>query len=350
MSEHKYTMLANRLRTDIQNGVYAAGARMPSENDLIGTYGFSRQTVRQAMQILEDEGLAQRLRGSGTYVRDGVKTKSKSYNVGIITTYIREYIFPAVLEGIEKEMSDHHYASILAATNNRVDNERRVLLDFLQRPVDGLIIEGTKTALPNPNIDLYRKINEMHIPMVFINGFYSELVDPVYVVTDDRQGGYDACSFLLHKGRRKLCGIFKSDDMQGHERYAGMMAALIDRHVSVSDDHLLWFTTGDHAQVLERAVLETVRHCDGVVCYNDEVAVTLMRQLEKEGMRVPEDVAVISFDNSIYAGITSVPITSLDHPKEKLGALAAKKLINLMNGEAETSSVLSWGFSEKQST
>lgn len=350
MSEHKYTMLANRLRADIQNGIYAAGSRMPSENDLIGVYGYSRQTVRQALQILENEGLAQRVRGSGTYVKENVTKRARSNTVGIITTYIREYIFPAVLEGIEKEMSDHRYASILAATNNRVDNERRILTDFLHRPVDGLIIEGTKTALPNPNIDLYRKINELNIPVVFINGFYRELENPVYVVTDDRQGGYDACAFLLKKGRKRLGGIFKSDDMQGHARYAGMMAALTDKSTPVSDDRLLWFTTGNHEKLLEHTALDALRGCDGVVCYNDEIAVSLMRRLEKAGVRVPEDIAVISFDNSAYADITGVPLTSLDHPKEKLGALAAQKLIGLINGVAEKPSVMPWGFVERQST
>ncbi len=350
MSEHKYTMLANRLRADIQNGTYAAGARMPSENDLIGVYGYSRQTVRQALQILESEGLAQRVRGSGTYVKENVTKRAKSSTVGIITTYIQEYIFPSVLEGIEKEMSDHRYASILAATNNRVDNERRVLTDFLHRQVDGLIIEGTKTALPNPNIDLYQRIAEMRIPVVFINGFYRELENPVYVVTNDKQGGYDACAFLLQKGRKKLGGIFKSDDMQGHARYAGMMAALTAHSTPVSDDHLLWFTTGSREQMLEHAALDALRNCNGVVCYNDEIAVALMRRFEKKGVRVPEDIAVISFDNSPYAEITGVPLTSLDHPKEKLGALAAQKLIRLINGEAETNSVLPWGFVERQST
>ena len=72
MSGHKYQELALKLRQDIRNGVYRTGQRLPSENELTAATGYSRQTVRQAMALLEDEGLTDRIRGSGTYVRSRV--------------------------------------------------------------------------------------------------------------------------------------------------------------------------------------------------------------------------------------------------------------------------------------
>lgn len=62
--------------------------------------------------------------------------------------------------------------------------------------------------------------------MVFINGFYPDLKNPVYVVADDRAGGRMACELLLKKGHSKIAGIFKSDDIQGHRRYAGYAEAV----------------------------------------------------------------------------------------------------------------------------
>ena len=69
-----------------------------------------------------------------------------------------------------------------------MDNEREIL-STLNQPIDGIIIEGTKTALPNPNIDLYQSIRKAQIPMVFINSYYPDYKPEVYVVADDRAGG-----------------------------------------------------------------------------------------------------------------------------------------------------------------
>ena len=63
------------------------------------------------------------------------------------------------------------------ATNNRVDNERRIINELLQKPIDGLLVEGTKSALPNPNLDLYRKLRRHGIPVLFLNGYYRDLED-----------------------------------------------------------------------------------------------------------------------------------------------------------------------------
>lgn len=109
------------------------------------------------------------------------------------------------------------------------DNERRILQELLQKPISGLLIEGTKSALPNPNLDLYRKFKQQGIPVLFLNAYYQDLEDIPYVVTDDRQGGYDAADYLITKGHKKIAGIFKTDDRQGHEaRYLGYASALIE--------------------------------------------------------------------------------------------------------------------------
>lgn len=349
MAEHKYITLANSLRADIGSGRYTAGQKLPSENELTRQNGISRQTVRQAMLLLEKEGLTERIRGSGTYVRQNTR-RERSRNVAVITTYISDYIFPIVLNGIEKTLAAEQYSSLVASTHNHVDNERRLLLDFLGKNIDGFIIEGTKTALPNPNIDLYQRIYDMGLPIVFINGVYPELKQAVSILSDDRQGGFDACSYLIQKGHRDIAGIFKSDDAQGLGRYAGMTAAMIQSGLCVRDDNVLWFTTIDQTKLIEAFALDTVRGCTAVICYNDQVAVRLIELLRKNGYHVPEDIAVISFDNSTLSDIAAVKITSLDYPREHLGRMAAEKLLNMLNGIPETSALLPWGFTEKEST
>ena len=86
-----------------------------------------------------------------------------------------------------------------------------------------------------------------------------------------------------------------------------------------------------------------------MVCYNDEVAVKLVNALQAHGVAVPREKAVISFDNSLLSEVSAVKLTSLDHPKENLGACAARKLVGMMNGREEHSVQLDWGFAERAS-
>ena len=110
----KYVKLFERIKSEILTGVYQGGEKIPGENELAQKYGMSRQTVRQSLSLLEQDGLIERRQGSGTYVAEKAHTGKKSWNVGVIATYISEYIFPSILRGIESELSEHGFAPVLA--------------------------------------------------------------------------------------------------------------------------------------------------------------------------------------------------------------------------------------------
>lgn len=358
MSNHpkegaKYQILVENIRREIHEGKYQTGDKLMSENQLSAQYGFSRQTVRQALGILEQEGVLIRRRGSGTYIARGGQTR-KTRTIGVITTYITDYIFPTIVRGIEEELTSSGYHLSLGVTRNRVETEAQLLRSFIESGVDGLIVEGTKTALPNPNIDLYSKLQSMGVPCVFFNGYYREMPGSVYVVTDDRQAGFDAVRKLLGAGCLRLGGIFKSDDRQGHERYAGFARGIAEAGGMLNDDSVVWYSTGDKEELFSGAmashVLRCLRNCDGVVCYNDQIAYGLIELLRGHGFHVPQEVSVVGFDNSSVSQYSPVKITTFDHPKDEMGRLAARKIIRMVeDGTKETSVVLPMPLVEKES-
>lgn len=350
----KYVQLFEQLKGEIVQGTYENGQRLPGENELAEQYGMSRQTVRQALSLLEREHYIQRKQGSGTYVSRAEPRRRRTWNVGVVTTTISEYIFPSILRGIEGELSEEGFFPLLSATQNRVDNERRILEDYMKKGVDGLIVEGTKSALPNPNLSLYEKLEQMGIPVVFFNGYYPALPGCVSVTMDDRQGGLAAVEYLAARGHQRIGGIFKSDDMQGLGRYDGYTRGLLKHGLALQDQWVLWFDSGSRDTFLKEEpgitrVLERLSQCTAVVCYNDEVAVKLEKALYSHGLTVPGDKALISFDNSPLGAFATVGLTSFDHPKENLGASAARKLLGLINGREEHSVVLDWGLAERDS-
>jgi GntR family transcriptional regulator of arabinose operon len=350
----KYVQLFDKLKEDILQGVYQDGQRLPGENEMADGFGISRQTVRQALALLEQEGYIQRRQGSGTYVHKVEPKRRRTWTVGVIATYISEYIFPSILRGIEGELLEQGFFPMLSATANRVDNERRILEEYMDKQIDGLIVEGTKSALPNPNLPLYEKLREMGIPVVFFNGYYPALRDCVSVTMNDRQGGFDAVEYLVAKGHRNIGGIFKNDDMQGLGRYDGYARALLKNGLTFQDRWVTWFNSESRENLLTdeygvTRLLEKLSQCTAVVCYNDEVAVKLERAFATHGIKVPEDKAIISFDNSPLGELAAAGLTSFDHLKESLGASAARKLISMMDGREEQSLVLDWNLVERVS-
>ncbi len=352
----KYQTVAATLRREIAEGVFSEGQLLMTEEELKGRFGVSRQTVRQAIAMLEDDGLVVRRRGSGTYVKHGPRRHGETLTVGVVTTYITDYIFPSIVRGIESVLSANGCIMNLSATYNRVDHERALLQRALDSSIDGLIIEGTKTALPNPNIPFYQALREKNIPVVFINGSYAQLNGSVQVVMDDYNGGILAARTLLDKGFQRIGGVFKRDDVQGHERFRGVSETLLQAGQDFPDERICWFGTESRNSLFQETdglrLLDSIQQPDGpdaIVCYNDEVALSLCAALRERGCKVPRDAAVISFDNSAFAGLAHPALTTLNHPKDDFGALAAQKLLHMISGAPEESAVLPWQLIERES-
>ena len=352
----KYKVLAQFLREDIMLHAKNLSYKLPSERELTAKFGVSRQTVRRAMSDLESEGLITSRRGSGYYATNA-GTSSHS-QIAVITTFTDEYIFPSILRDMENVLGSRGYRLMSYATLNRVSAEREILNRLISHPVGGILVEGSKTALPNPNMDLYQTLHKMGIPIVFFQGNYPALSYLPSVTDDNYAGGYRLATYLLDKGRRNIGGIFKSDDLQGPERYSGMMNAIRDRGLSLPDHSICWFDSvqrtrlvdGKDMSLIASFMKEHLPLADAVICYNDEIAYHLIKYLTENGKNVPQDIAVASFDNSYYSRISTVPITSLWHRTRRMGTEAATLMLSILQGKNPHSLVLPWELSERQST
>lgn len=351
----KYQSIADSLRQEIENGLYSGKQVLPTEQLLCQRFQISRQTVRRALSLLEDEGLITRRQGSGSHLRErGEPEAVLNCTIAVVTTYISDYIFPSILRGMETVLASNSSAPLLFATQNQVSTERKILQTLLNmKDLDGVLVEGTKTVLPNPNLDLYRKLIERGVRLVFINGIYPELAGTPSVLADNYGGGRLLVEHLYQKGHQTIAGIFKNDDMQGTLRYAGCVEALRDLGLPMEDSQIFWYNTETKKSFLSELfvdrVLDGFAGCTAIVCYNDEVAVRVVSQLWKRGVRIPEEVCVVSFDNSQYSELSPVRITSLSHGTCNLGELSARLLLRLLKGEECQSEVVPWQLVERES-
>ena len=345
----KYQILAERLREELLRSSGQAGYKLPTEQELAQQYRLSRQTVRHALALLAEEGLIRRQQGSGSY-STGLLPGAAPRQIAVVTSFLDDYIFPTILHDASDVLTRQGYSTVVYATANQVSVEREILRRLLEEPVSGLLVEGSKTALPTPNADLYQRLRQGGTPIVFLHGSYGGELERIPCVADDNfGGGYLLARHLLDKGHREIAGIFKSDDIQGPQRYHGAVSAIRDSDLPIRDSRFLWYDTEDRRRLLEtgdRSLLsEFLRtrlgDATAVICYNDEIAFHLIQTLLAAGRRVPGEVAVVSFDNSYLSQISPVPITSLSH-RSRMGRAAAEQLLALMQGETVRSRALEW--------
>lgn len=351
----KYLRLAAELRQLCSALQQQGRNKLPGELSLCETYHCSRQTVRHALELLAAEGLLVRMHGSGTYLASGAPLRSR--RIAVVLPCLDNYLYPQLYRDVEKVFSAQGFSTEPYSTGNRVMGERAVLERLLSDPPTGILIEGAKTALPSPNLDLFGRIKTMEIPLVYLHAAFP-VPEGAPCIRDDNAGGARLLTrYLLDKGHRDLAAILKSDDRQGHERYDGFVSTLCQAGCAVHEESIFWFDTAQREALLagrDEWMYAFIRRrlpgCSAVLCYNDEIAYSLIRCLGAEGLRVPEDVAVVSFDNSHYCSIGPVSITSLAHERHQMGATAAEALLDLIRGHSVRSVQLPWTLRERASS
>lgn len=336
----KYFTLMEELKEKIISGRIQPGEKLPSENQFTVQYSLSRHTVRKALSLLEQEGYIEACHGKGTFCSEKMRHMKKSRNIAVVTTYISDYIFPRLIQGMDNVLSEQGYSIILKNTGNSRQKEAKCLEELLQKDIDGLIIEPSKSQLSCRHSGLYENLEKYQIPYIFIQGIYTEMKDKPHILMDDARGGYLVTKYLLEQGHRRITGFFKADDIQGIQRHKGYVRALQEAGIPYDPDLVVWFHTEDRRSKPSMMVKEMVKTGSlphGIVCYNDQIAVQVIESLEDCGLQVPKDISVTGYDNSLYAQ-RGTGITTIAHPQERLGEMAAELILEKINGVSEEDS------------
>lgn len=332
----KYRQVTEWIQNRLASGELVSGDKLESENEISAFFGISRQTVRHALKLLVQEGILESRQGSGTYIRDPQAQEEVrqelSKTVTIISTYVDGYIFPRILQAMGKTLEQNGYSVNILFTNNRLETERRLLIRILEENSrNPLIVEPVMSGLPNPNLKYYRRLRSRGIPILFFHSYYPELDIP-HVSMDDERAGRMVAEYLIARGHTRIGGIFKTDDGQGRRRYKGYLKALLGAGIEVREDQICWIDTEEMKEfpVVSSRIRQRLAHCTACVCYNDEVAHVLTGAAEQMHIRIPEDLSLISFDDSDIARRNAVPLTSVAHPMEVLGSRTAENMLRLI--------------------
>lgn len=352
----KYEKLADILAAKITDNLKTGICKLPTEAELCSQYHVSRQTVRSALSLLRSKGMISSRQGSGSFAT-GLSEDTAHNTIPILIASHREYIYPNLLSDIRTLLSEQGYQLEICDTGNSTNKEREYLLTLLDNPPRGIIVEGCRSALPNPNLDLYKKLQNDGCLLLFLHNYYADLPDVTYIKDDNYYGGYLLAKHLVSLGHTRIAGLFKMDDLQGPERYFGVMSCLRDLGIVLEDSHVGWFTSLDVAALETRQdtrfltafLQEQLPGCTAVICYNDEIAYWLMKELSYAGRRIPQEISVVCFDNSYLSDLSRIRITTLTHRPHEIGTCVAECMIQKLKGIPVVSQEIPWQLVRKQS-
>ncbi|UOQ87320.1 GntR family transcriptional regulator [Gracilibacillus salinarum] len=342
--EAKYKKIKQSIKSKILEGLIIPHEKISSETVLMEKFKVSRHTVRLALGELVNEGWLYREQGAGTFCADRSSIQKRSTyelpakNIAIITTYISEYIFPSIIRGAESFLSEKGYHVSIFNTNNKHDQEQRVLEKIINGNYDGVILEPTNSASANPNLRYYLMMEKELIPYVMINADYDEL-EPVSFMLDDVRGGYLQTKHLLELGHSDIACMYKTDDAQGRKRLKGYIRAHRELQVAINPKNIISYHTENmNSKPFDalKMIMDAKNNAPtAIVCYNDQLVLRLMDMLREDNIAIPEHMSFVGYDDSMLAEISEVKLTSIVHPKSQMGIDAAKAMISMIEKKSQ---------------
>ena len=339
--EPLHAQIAARVRQQVRDGGYATGQRLPSEVAFARELGVSRGTIRQALTTLIVEGLLETIPGRGTFVSHGHAQRTAGL-IGMILPSVVRARNPELIDGAEETARQAGYSLILGISGD----ERWLETEQVQRMVDqgasGLIIYTVDGPFDVPAL---RELIDRGFPLVLIDRFIPDVaVDTVTM--DNLGGGFLATQHLAQLGYRRI-GYIGTDNVGTSsivERMAGYRWAL-DQHGLEYDPRLVctdvrrllaWPPREPekerHNEGVLRAYLDRPDRPEAIFVCNDYAAFQVVQVAERLGLRIPEHVALVGFDNVSYTDYFGVPLTTVEQHRHEIGATATSLLLDRIAG------------------
>lgn len=307
--------------------------------DIAREVGVSTTTVSRALnnkdaispatskRILE---LAKKMGYTPNAVARGLKA-STSKTIGVVITDISDPFFAPIVRGIEKVARQEGYHLILSDTDEDYQTEKEALETLIERRVDGLLIVPVQTSFQDI-VELKKK----GLLFVLIGRHFDfELLETDCVCTDDVEGAALAVTHLLERGHRRILFINGPTYVSSaKERLAGYKRALFEAGVKL-DESLIregGIKMDDGYRIMKKE-LEKPRRFTAVFAYSDFVAMGTMKALKEANLKVPQDVALMGYDDIDTASFLEVPLTTTRMPKYELGMEGFKLLKKRIVGE-----------------
>ncbi len=250
----------------------------------------------------------------------------RTHTLGFVIPTLSDPFYLGIVRGVEEGAAAERYGLLVVSQFSSVD-DRRVLELFTQKRVDGLVIVGV--AVPP---EVVAQLRAQGFPLALLQ----QRAEGATFVVDNYGGAVQVTEHLLGLGRRRIAYIAGSDStLDNAERFRGFRDALQRAGVPFM---LELFAQGNFFQGSGRAAVEELLArrvpFDAVFAANDQMAIDALTALREHGLKVPDDVAVVGFDDIPLAQYVMPPLTTVRQPAYELGFRATRAVLAALRGEA----------------
>lgn len=262
-------------------------------------------------------------------VARSLKTQ-RTKTIGILVPDISSQLYPDIVRGAEDVSNIYDYNVILCNSDFDVEKEKEYLRVLREKMVDGVIYMSS--SLNKEILDL---INELDLKTILVETRDKDGVLPS-VTIDNVKASYTGTKYLIDNGNKNLAfvGVKAENKNAWGDRYLGFENAMKDANIKVDED-LVFFDTLKVKSGYDAAMqfIKSKKKLNGVVCASDEIAIGVINGLRDNGIKVPEDVSVIGFNNNYIASIFYPKLTTISQPSYDMGSVAMRMLIKLLNNK-----------------
>ncbi len=303
--------------------------------DIAKETGFTINTVSRALKDKEDISQSTRklikdTASSMGYIRNAVAGSLRSgvtKTIAVILGDISNPHFSILVKEIEASARKHNYNTFIINTDEKNELEAEAIYSSVGKSVDGIIICPTQKSEQN-----IRFLQKTGIPFVLIGRYFKD-IDTDFVVCNDIQGGYQATRHLIENGHRGILFLNGPDYISSSiERHEGYKRALSEGNIEYDSNlvHKISITSGESEKDICNIIASGIKFT-AIFAFSDMIAWETIHVLNKYGLKVPEDIAVVGFDNIQSKILFPVPLTSISTSKSKMSQRAVNILLKRIN-------------------
>ncbi len=264
------------------------------------------------------------------YFATGLKTQ-RSKTIAFFVPNIEVMIYPAIIQAMEAVTLERGYTILLCDIQENKEIAKEYVRKLHGRNIDGFIF-STALANQEDNSEIY-KVAKAGVPAV--NLLRSQGNEISSVVLDNAKGSEMGVEYLLSKGKKRIAFLQGQDNLQLYrDRYQGYINALKKHGIEI-DDSLIWFGYNGTERVAGKVVREKIKSgicVDAILCSSDNIAVDTIHAINELGMKVPEDIAVVGYDNVPISELLIPRLTAIGQPFKEMGKKAVDVLIDMIEG------------------
>lgn len=255
--------------------------------------------------------------------------RKKTNTIGVIVPRLNSYFMSTVIAGMEKLVNENGYNLIISQSQESFKKEIACVNTMYNSRIDGLMVS---LAFDTKDTDHFEALLKKNIPIIFFDRIL-EHPGCTSIVIDNKQAGYDATKHLLEQGCKRIVHLSGSLNRNVYaDRLAGYKQALQEKGIAFDPELVISNNLSDMGgEEAARQILKMNEKPDGVFAANDTSAVACMRELKLAGIKIPEDIAFVGFNNDPVSKVIEPNLTTVNYPGQEMGEVAAATLLNKLN-------------------